>query len=152
MLTPFFSNFFFVFQSEVLRILRWLKSQFGLRRLWNLCILELDFVFAYPTPLKYTYLLLYVQVWCEWLCWRTPCTTCIPLRTYLRWASFQWGEIRFWIYANTCRPTSLLGELFRDLTVLLHRSFFPPTRPHGLPLLLFRGNCIELTPRLSAAE
>ena len=56
--SPSLATLFLCLSLEFCRILRWPKSQFGWRRLRNLCILQLDYVFAYVTLIKYTYLLL----------------------------------------------------------------------------------------------
>ena len=56
--SPSLATLFLCLSLEFCRILRWPKSQFGWRRLRNLCILQLDYVFAYVTLIKYTYLTL----------------------------------------------------------------------------------------------
>ena len=53
--SPSLATLFLCLSLEFCRILRWPKSQFGWRRLRNLCILQLDYVFAYVTLIKYTY-------------------------------------------------------------------------------------------------
>ena len=57
--SPSLATLFLCLSLEFCRILRWPKSQFGWRRLRNLCILQLDYVFAYVTLIKYTYLFTY---------------------------------------------------------------------------------------------
>ena len=66
--SPSLATLFLCLSLEFCRILRWPKSQFGWRRLRNLCILQLDYVFAYVTLIKYTYYYYYyysLQSWSQ---------------------------------------------------------------------------------------